>query len=76
METPVHSFEALFEQLGLDSDSAAIEKFIEDNKPIPAEVELYKAECWSRSQATFLKQAKEDDADWAEVVDQLNTQLR
>ena len=31
---------------------------------------------WNSSQASFLKQVKDEDADWAEIVDQLNAMLR
>ncbi|NMU76583.1 DUF2789 family protein, partial [Vibrio parahaemolyticus] len=31
---------------------------------------------WTMSQANFLKQAIEEDADWAELVDQLDVMLR
>lgn len=75
MDTTEHTFEALFEQLGLDSDEASIERFIEEHKPIPPGVELHDADIWNKSQATFLRQTREDDADWAPIVDRLNTEL-
>jgi len=75
METPIHSLASLFDQLGLESTDQAIEDFINRNKLLPGHVDLYKANLWSASQASFLKQAKDDDADWAEIVDQLNTLL-
>ncbi|TBT33456.1 DUF2789 family protein, partial [Vibrio parahaemolyticus] len=34
------------------------------------------ASFWTHSQAAFLKQAIEEDADWAELVDQLDVMLR
>lgn len=76
MDTTEHTFERLFEQLGLDSDSRSIERFIAEHKPIPPEVELHDADIWNQSQAAFLRQTREDDADWAPVVDRLNTELR
>ena len=76
METPIHSLVSLFDQLGLDSSVHAIEDFINRNKSLPAHVDLYMADFWNSSQASFLKQAKEEDADWAEIVDQLNAMLR
>lgn len=76
METPIHSLSTLFDQLGLDSTDQAIEGFINRNKPLPGHVELYEAGFWNASQASFLKQAKDDDADWAEIVDQLDAMLR
>lgn len=76
MDTTEHTFEKLFEQLGLDSDPESIERFIAENKPIPPEVKLHEADIWNKSQATFLRQTREDDADWAPVVDRLNAEMR
>ena len=76
MESPVHDLVSLFSQLGLDNTDEAIEDFIRRNNPLPANVELHKADFWSSSQTSFLKQAKDDDADWAEIVDQLDVMLR
>ena len=76
METPIHSLGSLFDQLGLDSTDEAIEAFINRNKPLPGHVELYQADFWNPSQASFLKQVKDEDADWAEIVDQLDAMLR
>lgn len=76
METPVHSIVSLFDQLGLDSTEQGIDAFIATNSPVPAAVELANAAFWSTSQASFLKQMKDEDADWAEIVDQLDAMLR
>lgn len=76
METPFHSMVTLFDQLGLDSGGEAIDNFISKHNPLPANVELYDADFWNTSQASFLQQVKEDDADWAEIVDQLDAMLR
>jgi hypothetical protein len=76
METASHSINALFEQLGLDGGDDAIDAFISRHKPLPAQVLLQDAEFWSPAQAAFLKQALEEDADWAEIVDQLDVMLR
>ncbi|WP_126454758.1 DUF2789 domain-containing protein [Sulfuriflexus mobilis] len=76
MEKPTHSFTTLFDQLGLDSTDQEIEDFINRHKPLPGHVELSEAEFWNASQASFLKQAKNDDADWAEIVDQFDSMLR
>ncbi len=76
MELPIHSLASLFGQLGLDSTDEAIENFISSNNPLPGNVELHNADFWSASQASFLKQAKDEDADWAEIVDQLDAMLR
>ncbi|TQV87230.1 DUF2789 domain-containing protein [Aliikangiella coralliicola] len=76
MEQPIHNLISLFNQLGLDSSDEAIKDFIGRNKPIPDDVELHNADFWNVSQSSFLKQVIDDDADWAEVVDQLNVMLR
>jgi hypothetical protein len=76
MESPIHSLNSLFDQLGLDSTDQAIEIFIDDYRPLQANIELHETGFWSTSQASFLKQAKDNDADWAEIVDQLDVLLR
>lgn len=76
METNFHNLVALFEQLGLDSTNEAIAAFIDKNRPVPDNLALHEAEFWSASQAAFLQEAIDEDADWAEVVDELNVLLR
>ncbi|HEY9051303.1 MAG TPA: DUF2789 domain-containing protein [Gammaproteobacteria bacterium] len=76
MEPPVHSLTSLFNQLGLDSSEQGIDKFINNNKPLPGSLELHNAKFWNSSQASFLKQVKEEDADWVEIVDQFDAMLR
>lgn len=76
MEMHNHPLSSLFEQLGLDSSPQAIQHFIDENRPLPGTVELEQADFWNAAQASFLKKAKEDDADWAEIVDRLNAMLR
>ena len=76
MEMQNHPLSSLFEQLGLQSSEQAIEKFIKSHAPIGGETELHEAKFWNPSQAAFLKEAKDNDADWAEIVDQLDAMLR
>ncbi|MFJ5255226.1 DUF2789 domain-containing protein [Pseudomonas sp. NPDC088414] len=76
MEQPTHSLPSLFEQLGLSSDPVSIEQFIATHSPLKPELHLADAFFWSKSQADFLRGEILDDADWAEVVDQLNVLLR
>jgi hypothetical protein len=76
MEAPQHSINALFEQLGLASDDNAIDQFIEAQSPLPARTPLADGPMWNPSQSAFLREAIAEDADWAEVVDQLDAQLR
>jgi hypothetical protein len=37
---------------------------------------LDQADFWSSSQAVFLKEALEEDADWVEAVNELDVRLR
>lgn len=76
MESPIHSLTSLFDQLGLGSSEEDIKKFISQNKPLPGGLKLHKATMWNASQASLLKQGKEQDADWVEIVDQLDAMLR
>lgn len=76
MERPVHNLNNLFAQLGHANDDAAIELFIDTHRPLAEGVQLHEAAFWSPSQACFLREAITQDADWAEVTDLLNAQLR
>ena len=64
----------LFEQMGMDSDDASIEAFIQNNQ-LPQSVELSDAPFWSDSQRKFLKEEYHADAGWIEIIDELNTRL-
>lgn len=76
MEMQNHPLSALFDQLGLDSSEAGITSFIKKNGPLKAGSKLHEAEFWNRAQSDFLKQAKDEDADWAEIVDHFDVMLR
>ena len=76
MQEPIHSMNALFDQLGLSSSDDAIDVFIEAHRPIPSRVKLHDANFWNPAQASVLKQLKDEDADWAIFVDELDTLLR
>ncbi|MBB3045790.1 hypothetical protein FHR99_000026 [Litorivivens lipolytica] len=75
MEPGVHSINSLFRQLGLPDGDKEIERFILSHQPIPNGVCLQDANFWSSSQADFLREAISEDADWAEVVDELDARL-
>ena len=70
-----HSLEDLFAQLGLNSDTASVETFIAQHRPLPNEVALYRAAIWSPTQRTFLKEEIIGDGDWALAIDELNRRL-
>lgn len=76
MEQHIHDIGSLFEQLGMDNSVEAINEFINKNNPVPGYVELHHAGFWNTAQSSFLKQAIDEDADWAQVVDQLDAMLR
>ena len=75
MEYQFHSFQALFEQLGLDSQPEQIRRFLQTHAPLPHAIALHDAPFWTAAQASFLREAVQDDGDWAEVVDALNAAL-
>ncbi|MET0542496.1 MAG: DUF2789 domain-containing protein [Variovorax sp.] len=77
MDTTPHSLETLFAQLGLPSaNEADIERFVAEHRPLAADVKLADAPFWTAGQAQFLREEISEDAEWAEVVDQLNAMLR
>jgi len=76
MDRPVHGFADLFAQLGLPASDEAIRQFLATHSPLPDTVRLADAPFWSAGQAAFLREQIAADADWAEVVDQLNAALR
>jgi len=76
MDASFHRFSELFAQLGLPAEPAAIEDFLRSHGPLAPELQLADAPFWTPSQATLLRESLRADADWAEVVDQLNAALR
>ena len=76
MDQPIHPFSDLFAQLGLPADEQSIRQFIASHGPLSADILLADAPFWTPSQAAFLKEEKLEDADWAELVDQLDLALR
>lgn len=66
----------LFAKLGLPNSPAAIEAFIEKHRPLPQAEPLSSAGFWTDEQAVFLRDARQEYSDWAEVVDELNCLLR
>lgn len=76
MESQIHSLNSLFDQLGLDASDEAIDHFIALHTPVPPHLRLHEADFWNASQAAFLKEVIDEDADWAELVDQLDAMLR
>lgn len=76
MDKPIHQFSELFAQLGLPADEAAIGQFITSHTPLAQDIALADAPFWTPAQSEFLREQLLEDADWAELVDQLNLALR
>lgn len=75
MDTSTHNMSNLFMQLGLASKPEDIRNFISQHK-LAGHVSLADAPFWNQAQASFIRESFKQDADWAEVIDELNTQLR
>lgn len=75
MEKPVHRFSQLFAQIGLASDPDSIGRFIDTHRPLPDGLKLSEAPFWTPSQASFLREGLQADADWSPVIDALNVAL-
>lgn len=71
-----HKFSELFAQLGLSNDQASIQSFIANHSPLPSHVRIEDAAFWTPAQAQMLREDLIEDADWAELVDQLSVALR
>lgn len=76
MENAHHHFNELFAQLGLPNDADGIRDFLTRHAPLAPEIRLSDAPFWSAAQAEMLCEQRCDDADWAELVDQLDASLR
>jgi hypothetical protein len=66
----------LFAQLGLPGDQESIENFIEKHSGLAQSIHIEDAAFWTLQQADFIKSALVEDAEWAELIDQLNALLR
>ncbi len=75
MESPVHSLPSLFKQLGLPDDPVSIEQFVAVHSPLKRDQRLEDAFFWTENQKNLLRSEILEDADWAEVVDELNLLL-
>jgi hypothetical protein len=75
MEASLHTLNNLFAQLGLASSDEDIENFIRTHSHLAGYISLAEAPYWTPAQAAFLREEILKDADWAEVVDQLNVRL-
>lgn len=76
METTHHTLAELFKQLGLGNDRKSIESFLKAHRPMNASTRIEDAAFWTPSQSHFIKEQLANDADWAELLDQLSLALR
>ena len=76
MDKTFHRFSELFAQMGLPTSGPDIEAFLRQHSPLAGDIALADAAFWTPAQAVFLREEWREDADWAEVVDQLNAALR
>ncbi|MDV2469531.1 DUF2789 family protein [Acinetobacter chinensis] len=64
----------LFDQLGLDSEPASIDSFIETHQ-LPEGVMMHEADFWTDSQRDFLVSHWQKDDNWSLVIDELSELL-
>ncbi|MDP3690595.1 DUF2789 family protein [Bradyrhizobium sp.] len=76
MSTHHRRFSELFVQLGLPGEEKGIAAFIQTHSPLDSATRLEDAPFWTSQQASLLHEHLQDDADWAEVADQLSLALR
>lgn len=76
MDLTPNSLPALFQQLGLPNEQADIDRFVAQHRPLADEIQLADAPFWTSGQSQFLREEINEDAEWAEIVDQLNVLLR
>ena len=70
------SLSDLFGQLGLEADAKSIDAFIDKHKGLAHHIHIEDAPFWSQAQASFIQCSLTEDAEWAELIDQLNNRLR
>lgn len=75
MDTTSATLAHLFEQLGLDATEAGIKLFLSQHS-IDANTKLTDASFWNHAQKAFLEESLKEDAQWSELVDQLDVLLR
>ena len=75
MDISAHTINTLFQQLGLPATDEDIDSFLARHTLDPG-TRLVNANFWTEAQAAFLSEALEEDADWTEIVDQLDARLR
>ncbi|MCY1288070.1 hypothetical protein D3C76_604060 [compost metagenome] len=74
MDTSHHTLGELFKQLGLPNGKGEIDAFLGQHRLADGQA-LADAPFWNEAQAQFIREALEDDSDWAEEVDELAVRL-
>ncbi|OCQ18431.1 hypothetical protein A7985_23530 [Pseudoalteromonas luteoviolacea] len=75
MDTSYHSLKSLFSQLGLENSDEHISQFIDCNK-LQSHILIKDAPFWNEGQKNFIEESLNEDADWSEVIDELDALLR
>ncbi|KNC67018.1 DUF2789 domain-containing protein [Pseudoalteromonas ardens] len=75
MDTSAHNLKNLFAQLGLDNSDAGIKAFFSQNT-LPSDMLLAEAPFWNQGQKHFIEESLREDADWSEIIDELDARLR
>ena len=75
MDVSKKTLGTLFEQLGLQSDDASIDAFIQSHTLLNNKCPIWAERLWSPSQRSFLREALDEDSDWSNVVDELSNLL-
>ncbi|WP_369750687.1 DUF2789 domain-containing protein [Photobacterium sp. SKA34] len=75
MEQFQHNLSHLFSQLGLNNSDEFIQSFIIQHQ-LAQHQNIAEAPFFSTIQRRFIKECQEQDADWCEVIDQLDALLR
>jgi hypothetical protein len=75
MDTTKTNLSHLFQQLGLSHGAEDIARFIATHS-LDKHTLLANADFWTNAQKAFLNEALNEDAQWSEIIDQLDVMLR
>ncbi len=75
MDKPFNDLATLFHQLGLNTDTKAIDHFLKHHS-LKHHEKLENATFWNSAQRAFFVEEKQNDANWCEVIDELDARLR
>jgi hypothetical protein len=75
MDTTPADLSHLFAQLGMDSREEDIDNFIASHS-LADNVHIANAHFWNEAQREFLREGLQDDSNWSDLIDHLDTLLR